>query len=505
MSSWLAQSTEILLNQTPYIPDGPKHSESTPEIKYSITLASDSTMLPLAKYLMDKQGKIFSKQQEYAPVVEKQVTSANTREKILQFGSSLNSQLPKKEQASTSSPWNLFSQKSSQESMKALLQDVMMPKNQDQETAKSSTLEGSRFSEPRTKSEEQQKSHQSIFERTEFPKESIKHPESKILSKERSPCAKDGDFLSKKEEKLTLKLLQEKYGKGLSQDEHSGKQQHKKRFFKKTNKAQKERASAIVPIITPPAIGVFTLSYLLTKQGILSDFAAYASYKDSVEVTQKELDATHEERIKQINQSIEREKQEARWGSLLHFVEMVAPWLSIGIGIVAVATGGGVFAWMALLGGLITLTLSLMDSLNGWEKLERYLPGNDKKFKQKILQIVSITLHIIAAVLALITLKIENLGFSPLIEGAMKGIAPAVEGSLGFIRGAMLWIRSRLLRIQGNLADLELKIEILNFERDDYIMRNEELLERMHDSFENLGRVLQLCREIDRTFLESLR
>ena len=165
----------------------------------------------------------------------------------------------------------------------------------------------------------------------------------------------------------------------------------------------------------------------------------------------------------------------------------------------------GVFASLALISGLIILATTLVYQLNGWERLERFLPGQNKKLKHSILHTVKISLYIIATILSLAALRIERLGFSPIIEGAMRGISPALEGALGTIRGAMLWIRARLFKVKARLSQLELTIEILNIERDSYMESNQELLENLHDSFENLSRVLQLCREMDRIFLESFR
>lgn len=508
MSSWFSQSTEVLLNQSPCIPSCPENSAQTSSIKYSITLAKDGKILDSAKLLIHEQGKAVKSNESNLVKISKQLLPATTREKILSFGNSINSQLPRRDSSSIASPWNLFSQNnSSQESRLTLLQDLMMPNHEEHHAIRSSQ---SKDPSPSTASstrptEKQSNNTKTISKEVSPPKEKPQEYAKERTQSKQYAQLKENNELQKEEKLLSLKCFQEKYSKGLSQDEHSGKQQHQECFFKKIQKTKKERAAAIVPIITPPSIGVFTLSYLLTKQGILSDFAAYASYKDSIECTQKELHATHEERIKHIKQSIEREKQEARWGSLLQIIEWVTPWISVCIGIVAVTSGGGIFASLSLISGLITLTLTLVDQLNSWERLERFLPGNNKKLKLSILHIVKISLYVLAAILSLVTLKIEHLGFSPIIEGAMRGIGPALEGALGTIRGAMLWIRSRLFKIKSRMSQLEFTIEILSIERDGYMARSQELIENLHDSFENLSRVLQLCREMDKIFLESLR
>ncbi|BAE81047.1 conserved hypothetical protein [Chlamydia felis Fe/C-56] len=504
MSSWLAQSTEILLNQQPYISEGSKQSESTLNIKYSITLSSESSEKVLPKFFTDKQSKHYSTKTVEQTFSNKQLTAASPREKILQFGSSLASQLPKKEQTSSSSPWNLFSQKSSKESMKSLLQDLIMPKSGEKHTEEKTSFEVSPHTQTQKESEEQPKT-QPRLEKTGISRDLIENIEQTALSEKRSSASRDADLHRKEEDQLILRSPQAKYSKGLSQDGHPKKQQHQECFSKKASKNKKMRAASVIPIISPPSVGVFTLSYLLTKQGILSDFSAYASYKDCIETTQRELDATHQERIVQIQKSIDKERQAQRWGSLMSIVEWITPWISIGLASVAVVMGGGIFSWVSLLAGLIALTLTLLDTLNGWEAIEKILPGKNKQLKQKILKIVQIALYAIAALLSFASINIENLGLSPFVEGAMRGIGPALESALGLLRGSMLWIRSSLFKIKSHYTSLETKIELLSMERDDNLLRAQELIESIHDSFENLARVLQLCREIDRTFLEALR
>ncbi|AFS19805.1 putative type III secretion translocator domain protein [Chlamydia psittaci 84/55] len=209
--------------------------------------------------------------------------------------------------------------------------------------------------------------------------------------------------------------------------------------------------------------------------------------------------------MQQIEKSIEKEQQAQRWGSLATIVEWILPWATLGASTVSVIMGGGIFSWIGVLSGLIALTLTLLDALNGWEAIEKLIPGKDRQTKQKILKIVRIVLFVIAVLLSIATLKLECLGLPQFVQGVLRGITPALEGALSLLRGAMLWTRSKLFKMKSHYVFLETKIELLSLERDDYIARTQEILESFHDSFENLAHVLQLCREIDRTFLESLR
>lgn len=60
-------------------------------------------------------------------------------------------------------------------------------------------------------------------------------------------------------------------------------------------------------------------------------------------------------------------------------------------------------------------------------------------------------------------------------------------------------------KIRARCTQIDARIELINWERDEYFLRAEQLLDSMQTSFEQLTETLQLQREIDQTFTDALR
>ncbi|ANH78813.1 hypothetical protein [Candidatus Chlamydia sanziniae] len=512
MSSWLSQTNEIFLNEAPYIPEDPKTQESIGTFPYSMVTSSSTISPVLQKLFANKQRCTHSPRGNSKFFNE--ISVATSREKMLVFGSSFSSQLPKMSKASASSPWGLFTNQNCKEATKVLWRTLFTLKNRETNTSPEIS-ENNELKGPVSRSLENSKdsdfSDQKLTSPNFFTDKSPIQFKDLLHHKMQKEDKKESyQFLSQKreiEERSTLKFSTKAHERESNSQNQDSNKKHEEESLSsnKQNKKQTQKVAQIVPILPPPTIGIFSLSYLLTKQGILADFAAYACHKDTIEATQKELDTLHEQRLAQIQESIEKEARAKKWGSLVTVIEWLVPWISIGIGVVAIASGGGVFSFIALFAGLITLTLTLLNVLNGWEILAKLLPGKNKEKKQKIINILQIVLYVLSIVLSLATLRIEHLGFSPLIEGAIQGIQPALESALAVLRGVMLWIKSGIYKIKAQLTEIELRIEFTNFEREDNFSRSQELLEKIENSFENLFRLLDLIREMDQTHLNALR
>lgn len=484
MSSWLAQSTELLLSQTPYLSDAKEPPVPTSSSKHVFTYSPESaSSTPVHKVFSRAQA------QQPSPSSKNAYSSckiASSREKILQFGCSFSSQVTQQKSVSKGSPWNLFSQKSAVKQTKQLMQNLLMPSLSKQT---SSQLE--REPLPTRQATQQQELRCSSSSEVEH---TGRESDTKL--------ERETAFIACKEENKKQTELSPFFSKqepGYAEDRKHGQQEQQQRKNK-----QKRYAEAVVPMLTPPTLGVFTLSYLLTKQGILSDFSAYSFYKENIEITQRELDLCHQQRIEKIKQSIEREALAKHWGSLAQLIEWFAPWIDIGIGAVVVASGGGIFAWCALFAGLITLTLNLIEYLDGWKQIAKRLPGKDMERKIRYINFVRYTLLAVTFLLSIASLSMEKVGFSALIEGAIRALPPALEGALAVLHGAMLWLRSRFEILRAHYSSIELKIDQLNWERDDYISRADDLLERLQASFESLSNTLQISKESDSIFVRGL-
>ncbi|SPN74125.1 hypothetical protein C10C_0992 [Chlamydia serpentis] len=507
MSSWLSQASEILLNQDLYISDRPNIQDSlATKSAYSITVAPKNAQKPLLKFFNAKsqiQAKTYS-----ISISEKTFTVVNARERMLRFGSSFESQLQKTSHAQTSSPWGLFSQKNSTEASKALMQELAMPKSLEKEHKKildkAFDSKDNNFSKNVEVLNPQQRlgwfgfAESSHSQSHENKSRELFQPTSK---KQSESCIQEYSFQKKIETIVQIKGLCKD---PTAQDQDSN-QQEKKNPFKedKSSKNRLAKATRAVPVIPPPTIGVFTLGYLLTKQGILSDFSSYACHKDSMESTQREIDALHEKRMENIKVSIEKEKRAKLWGSLANIVEWIAPFVSIGIGIVAILSGGGIFAFAGFFAGLISLVIKCLEKLKFWDWLEKQLPIKNESARRKIINIIQWVVYLTPVILSICTLKIENLGFSPIIEGAIKGIQPAIESAMAALRCAILFSQAQLYKLKEKLTNIQIEIDLKNFDRDDNYERSQELLDNMEQAFEVLSQILNYMRELDQTYLHS--
>ncbi|WP_201456245.1 hypothetical protein [Chlamydia sp. 17-3921] len=504
MSSWLSQANEILLNQTSFSPEI-SQAQKPKVIPYTITLASPSTAPSFSKMLFTKLCNSENSYKESSKSLNREVSAATTRQKILMFGSSLSSQLPKTVSSSpSSSPWNLFSNQNSREAKKTLLQELSSPKClEEKEFISENLLENSEISTHQKDSQTQhvKTSATGLLPHSERFSPSLKR---QIKSQELKEGEQTKSTLGKKEEFSPLKAsLKELDKKSLFYDQDANKKNHQNAWFKKEKK-NKQKVAKIIPIIPLPTLGIFTLSYLLTKQGILSDFSSYAYHKHSIDSTQQELDMLHEERLAQIKESIAKEESIKRWGSLSTIIGWISPLIAIGVGASAILSGGGVFAFLALFSGLIALVIAILTTMDR-NPLEKLIPIKDRKTKQKVLNWLIIGLSILALGLSLTSLFIEKIGFSVLLEGSIKGLQPALETVIAIIRGGSIWMKSELEGLKAKFTLLETRIELTSLERDDNFSRYEELLDNMESSFESLNNLLNLMRELDQDHLNALR
>lgn len=483
MSSWLAQSVEITLTQAPYASEEPKEIVKTP--KHTVTKVPETFLSCIrpsffSKWRLHNHSKVSL---PFPPVVR----TATLRDKVLRFGSSLTSQLPRKEKTTTSSPWNMFSQGQSKEHIRTLRAQVFSAEPKEQKQVK-----------------EIPKPSMVSSHLESLSQEPSKIPESRLFSPKQMQKSKNSDSHRKptaiRQEKQELRNHIRLADHSLDQEKEEKERQGRHQQPRK----EKVHAQRIVPVLQPPTLGIFSLSYLLTKQGILSDFSAYAFYKDCLEDTQRELEACHQARLEHLHQAIQREDMLKYWGSLAQLVEWISPWINIGIGVAALAAGGGIFACCALFAGLITLVLNILEYINGWEYLARRLPGKDLDKKNKILRFAKYALIGLSFLLSLASLRIEQIGFSPLVDGILKALPPGLEGGVAALRGAMLWLGSKLYRVRARTIELEAEIDLLNWERDNYLSRAEELLSDLQNAFESLAQTLQLHKEADNVFIHSL-
>ena len=507
MSSWLAQSIDISLSQKPDLPD-PTPVSPAEKFPFLCTLSSE-TMPSCVRSLFAKNPS----QSQRSPVFRAKLQLATPKERVMLFGSSPLSQFSSTIRTTTSSPWSLFSQGHAKSSLRELPAKIH-PQAQTFTHPKQLEMRVSQqFTPPETPLQ------------TPHPQ---KHPELP-LSKEFCPASREkasspssetkalkDSFISEKKVFVEAQKQQESplrtppplsktFSEHQDSSDHSSKENPHPQQKALTIQKRKARATAVVPLITPPTIGIFSLSYLLTKQGILSDFSAYSSYKENLETTQNELTMLHQQRIEQVQKLVAKAKTTRFWDSLASIVATIVPWMEMGVAVTIIAMGGGILSWCALFAALIMIVISLLEAFDGWRAIAKHLPGNDLEKKMRYLGYVKLALTLFSCMLSLSSLYVAKLGMSPLLEGVVKSISPALSGMLGLTQGIALSLQASSQKLRARCTQIDSHIECINWERDEYLLRAEQLLDSLQTSFEQLSETLQLQREIDQTFVEALR
>lgn len=499
MSSWLSLSAEIALNQTPDIPDHVESTSDASKPSYSVSLLSEASILPVAKTLIRQVQGVWQGQpatQRHAHTLQ----PTTPRDRILRFGASYPSQLPKPPTGSTrssSSLWNLLSTHTSKP-LHNLVRSVLSP----QDTQPGEATETEAPSPQPTQSHSPQSSQTTPTRQYERPLY------QRALLRYTKLCIETLSFLTQQtespEDTSLFSILQEPYSQESSQKDQQQKQQ-KDNFFMCICRRRRKRAAAVVPVITPPTIGVFTLSYLLTKQGILADYASYATCKENIDTTQKELDTVHLERLKGIEKNIKKEASEKKWSDYLKVAEWVMPFVTIAVAAVSIILTGGVVGLIGLIAGLLSLALLVADTYNVWEKLEKYIPSSNPETRRKVVQFIRLSLHVAAFVCAVVSLRFEYIQASPVMAALVRFVVPVLQVIVHSLRGMVLVLRSKVLGTRAEIAELEAKSEELGFDKDDYFEKGEEKLNDINSAFEEISRILNLMKESDYAFLNSLK
>ncbi|MBQ8498491.1 ATP synthase subunit I [Chlamydia sp.] len=508
MSSWFAQVIDVSLSQTSDLLDAPLVSEAE-KFPYSCSLSKET----IPSYAQKIFANFSFKAKNPSPFSSK-LQSTKPEDRVFLFGSSPSSQLSSTIRTTTSSPWNLFSQGHTPASLHHFAthsfssQKSQAQKNPSPSPTSFPSSEASQqeplFNEPLPQFLSSDENPSSIIEKIPF--QAGTHSLEETIPSQQS--RKEGEVYQEQKPVPPRTIFSSSESSSTEyQDssEHSSREdQDPQKILHKIEK-RKRRATAVVPVISPPTLGIFSLSYLLTKQGILADFSAYSAYKENLETTQKELTMLHQQRIEQVEKMIAKSKTTRFWDSLASIIATIAPWLETGVAVTIIAMGGGLLSWCALFAALIMIVISLIEAFDGWRAIVKHLPGNDLDKKMRYLGYIKLALTFFSCILSLSSLYVAKLGISPLLEGVVKSISPALTGMLGLTQGIALSLQASSQKIRAHCTKIDSRIECINWERDEYFLRAEQLLDSMQTSFEQLSETLQLQREIDQTFIDSLR
>lgn len=251
------------------------------------------------------------------------------------------------------------------------------------------------------------------------------------------------------------------------------------------------------PKIPLPTIGIFALYYILTKQGIITDQTAYATYKQEIETTHFEISNTYEKRLKIIRDNIEKEQAMARWGVLSKLISWLISFIASVTACILIASGvGAIMGAVILSAGLFSLTNSILEITGGWSKIADLLPTKNASLKKKALGIIKISIGIISLILSLISIIWG--GYSQALR-SLQSITQAATGIL--ISGLGICIIGESISAHNfyygiaNLKETERNLEKLYFKRKDLMEKADWDLDHLEKLFEDLSYALDLQKE----------
>lgn len=502
MSFWISYASDVLLEQQSF--DYSKEQTSplaSLQNKYTITSPPLNTTRSIPRWFQTVPT-IIKMPHKYSPPQNRSISTASPKEKVLYFGSSCASQYPKKAQTQTASPWNLFTHKSSSSPISIcnvfhqlrslehfLNKECLRHSSYQNQTANKDTEQSRHFQPPIKTAACVPQQYASIHKKAEKPSTFASYIWEKPEHSNSKQC------LLVKNQASTQDQEQQQQQQQQQHDPNHSFQKYKNQIA----------SDAAIPVLIPPTLGIFALSYLLTKQGILADFAAYSIFKENLEQSQKELKTCHEERIQIIKQSIEKQSQKKVWQTFARILEWATSWLNLAIATTAVFFSGGLLAIGALVAAILVLIINIIDELDGWRTIVKHLPGKHQEQKLKLLSIVKFALLIISGVISIRTVYYDKLPGSTIIQGVFKALPPALEGGIALLRGTMVGLQSRLLKTKEHFLQIESKIDVHNWERNDMLSHTEELLENLEGNFEQIIRILELNYDTTRSTIHCFR
>lgn len=306
----------------------------------------------------------------------------------------------------------------------------------------------------------------------------------------------------------------DKGGQHHSQDQHD--QEEEEASSKKSKKVLLEGASKGIsvntaappsrkskkPHLPPPKLGVFALYYILTKMGIFSDGVSNFANKKEIEVIDFETTETHQKRLKEMKEAIDKERSSTRWSITLKAFSWIGSLFSIISGIMMVVTGVGVIAGaMLIVGGVIQVTNQILEVSGGWHKIAELLPGDASPEKKRSIiawmQIGITVLSLVLSAVGVIWGGFKNFGEGMQIAANMiSGIAAGAHGVATIGEGVSAFMyRNKLSEVRR----YDMLLAGLKHRRHDLMEKMEWRVERLEQLFEDLATSLEFDIEIFRS------
>jgi hypothetical protein len=193
-----------------------------------------------------------------------------------------------------------------------------------------------------------------------------------------------------------------------------------------------------LPVLQPPlnrADQDITLSMLMNQQReiALTNCLIHLHCRDIEDLKKKRM-ALLAAHIKKIQENVEKSQQSNAWGMFGKIVAWLGSLFSIAAGGVAIATGAGTGAGIAMiLAGVALLSTQLLSEFGIFEKLAEKLSGGDLKKKETILQQLQLW-----SMIASVCLSVGGFaaGYTAVIAGGVGGaVMASLQGVLQVANG----------------------------------------------------------------------
>lgn len=256
------------------------------------------------------------------------------------------------------------------------------------------------------------------------------------------------------------------------------------------------------PQLPTPKLGVFALYYILTKMGIFADGVSNFANKKEVESIDAETTETHQKRLKEMKEAIDKERSSTRWSIAVKTFSWIGSLFSIISGIALVVTGvGAVAGAMLIAGGVIQVTNQILEVSGGWHKIAELLPGDSSAEKKRSIiawmQIGITVLCLVLSAVGIIWGGFKSFGEGMQIaSGMIGGIAAGGHGVGTIGEGvASFMYRNKLSEVRR----YDILLASLKHRRHDLMEKMEWRIERLEQLFEDLASSLEFDIELFRS------
>jgi len=259
------------------------------------------------------------------------------------------------------------------------------------------------------------------------------------------------------------------------------------------------------PVLEPPKIGAFPLSFLLDKMSLASTSDSYTELKQELELTQAATEQAHKEMLKNLKEATDHERKAARWGIAVKVFSWLASLTSICTGIILVATGvGAVAGALMIVGGVVSVTNQVMETTGAWNKVADLIPTDDLEKKRAIITWIQLGVSLLSLVISGCGIVLG--GFSIFQEASQ--FAMLFFGSVITAGGGVCSIGNGVEEGGFRAKSAEVKrdqtrVSVSEFGREDLQRKLEESSEQMLTYYQSISKSFGFLDEMNKTYQRS--